>query len=163
MERFDRPIRDEGETDAFGRALGRVLRAGDVIVLEGGLGAGKTAFVRAVAYGLGLDEDEPVTSPSFAVVQEYPTNPPLLHADLYRLAHSDELLQLGLDESALAASVACVEWGLAHREALPHVDLVLTISGSGDEPRQFSTVAHSKRGIALLEAWCDLATREIVW
>lgn len=157
MDRLELSSADEASTETLARALARCLRGGDVVVLEGTLGAGKTAFVRGVARGLGLPEDEPVTSPSFAVVQDYETSPRLVHADLYRLHHADELLQLGLDDSLGPDSVGFVEWGLGHVEALERVDIVLTIAGSGDDPRTLVASARTNRGNALLDAWVELA------
>lgn len=140
---------NEEATERLGRALADALEAGDVILLEGGLGAGKTTFVRSVIHALGLPEDEPVTSPSFAVVQEYDTELPVVHADLYRLGHADELLQLGLHEQLGSSAVALVEWGLAHADALGRVDLVLHFEGSGDSPRRIELEPRTARGEVL--------------
>jgi tRNA threonylcarbamoyladenosine biosynthesis protein TsaE len=97
----------EGETAAVGRALALRLRRGDVVLLYGPLGAGKTAFARGVAEGLGCDADD-VSSPTFAIVQEYRGRTPLQHVDLYRLS-SDEVEELGLDD-LLEDAVMAVEW-----------------------------------------------------
>lgn len=97
----------EGETVAIGRTLGKQLRAGDVVLLDGQLGAGKTAFVRGIAEGLGCDGDD-VSSPTFTIVQEYRGRLTLQHVDLYRLAPK-EIDDLGLDD-LLAGAVMAVEW-----------------------------------------------------
>lgn len=97
----------EQETVAAGEALAARVTAGDVILLFGDLGAGKTAFVRGLARGLGAPDEE-VTSPTFTLVQEYPGRPTLYHADLYRLTPA-EVDDLGLDELA-ASGVLAVEW-----------------------------------------------------
>jgi tRNA threonylcarbamoyladenosine biosynthesis protein TsaE len=97
----------EGETVAIGRSLGQQLRAGDVVLLDGQLGAGKTAFVRGIAEGLGCEGDD-VSSPTFTIVQEYRGRVVLQHVDLYRLAPK-EVDDLGLDE-LLAGAVMAVEW-----------------------------------------------------
>ena len=97
----------EGETVAIGRTLGKQLRAGDVVLLDGQLGAGKTAFVRGIAEGLGCDGDD-VSSPTFTIVQEYRGRLTLQHVDLYRLAPK-EVDDLGLDD-LLARAVMAVEW-----------------------------------------------------
>jgi tRNA threonylcarbamoyladenosine biosynthesis protein TsaE len=105
------PSASEAETRRAGIDLARRLRAGDAVFLEGELGSGKTAFVKGLAEGLGLDPDD-VTSPSFALVHEY--GPPghaavLVHADLYRLPPERAALEdLGLDEST--GSILAVEW-----------------------------------------------------
>ena len=97
----------EDATAELGASLGRSIQAGSVVLLEGELGAGKTAFVRGLAAGLGVEGDQ-VSSPTFTLVQEYRGRLPLLHADLYRItvAESDEL---GLDELGLQGVVA-IEW-----------------------------------------------------
>jgi tRNA threonylcarbamoyladenosine biosynthesis protein TsaE len=97
----------EDATAELGASLGRSLRAGSVVLLEGELGTGKTAFVRGLAAGLGVEDDQ-VSSPTFTLVQEYRGRLPLLHADLYRIsaAESDDL---GLEELGLQGVVA-IEW-----------------------------------------------------
>jgi tRNA threonylcarbamoyladenosine biosynthesis protein TsaE len=97
----------EGETVALGRDLGRRLAAGDVVLLDGPLGAGKTAFVRGLAIGLGCDPDD-VSSPTFTIVQEYRGNVTLQHVDLYRLSPV-EVDDLALDD-LLEDAVMAVEW-----------------------------------------------------
>jgi tRNA threonylcarbamoyladenosine biosynthesis protein TsaE len=99
----------EDETAAVARRLGPILSAGDVVLLFGDLGAGKTAFVRGLAEGLGIDGGE-VTSPTFTLVQEYRSGRlPLVHVDLYRLDDPREIEDLGLDEIA-AGGVLAIEW-----------------------------------------------------
>lgn len=107
-EAGERLARSEEETWAVGRALGARLSAGDVVLLYGELGAGKTAFVRGLADGLGADPDE-VSSPTFTLMQEYRGRMLLRHLDLYRIQGLDEVFELGLDEAAANAVVA-VEW-----------------------------------------------------
>jgi tRNA threonylcarbamoyladenosine biosynthesis protein TsaE len=99
----------ESETAAAGRELASTLSAGDVVLLYGDLGAGKTAFVRGLAEGLGVAPSE-VSSPTFTLVQEYRGGRvPLVHVDLYRLNDSREIDDLGLDEIA-AGAVLTIEW-----------------------------------------------------
>ena len=99
----------EEETAAAGRELARTLASGSIVLLSGDLGAGKTAFVRGMAEGLGIDPAE-VTSPTFALVQEYRGGRlPLYHVDLYRLKPT-EVDDLGLDEMTLAGGVTAIEW-----------------------------------------------------
>jgi tRNA threonylcarbamoyladenosine biosynthesis protein TsaE len=101
--------RSETETAAVGRELGVTLGAGDVVLLFGDLGAGKTAFVRGLAEGLGVNRDE-VSSPTFTLVQEYRGGRlPLFHVDLYRLNDPREIDDLGLDEIA-DEGVLAIEW-----------------------------------------------------
>ena len=99
------------ETRQAGAALSRLLAAGDVILLGGDLGAGKTTFTQGVARGLGVVE--PVTSPTFTLLHSYEgaTGLLLLHADLYRLDYLQEVIDLGLPELLEEGAVAVVEWG----------------------------------------------------
>jgi tRNA threonylcarbamoyladenosine biosynthesis protein TsaE len=99
----------EEETAAAGRAFAASLRGGEVVLLAGDLGAGKTAFVRGLAEELGIPPSE-VTSPTFTLVQEYRTGRlPLFHVDLYRLK-PEEVDDLGIDEMALSGGVLAIEW-----------------------------------------------------
>lgn len=99
----------ETETAVVGRDLARTLRAGDVVLLHGELGAGKTAFVRGLAEGLGISPED-VTSPTFTLIQEYRSGRvPLFHVDLYRLDDPREIEDLGIDEIA-RDGVLAIEW-----------------------------------------------------
>ena len=101
---------DPAATEAFGASLASLVEAGDVILLTGDLGAGKTSLARGLLRALGLEGEAP--SPSFAIVQSYAppeTRLPVLHVDLYRIDSPDEMEELGLDD-ALANSVMLVEW-----------------------------------------------------
>jgi tRNA threonylcarbamoyladenosine biosynthesis protein TsaE len=99
----------ESETAAVGREIAQTLRAGDVVLLYGDLGAGKTAFVKGLAEGLGVRREE-VSSPTFTLVQEYRGGRlTLFHVDLYRLDDPREIVDLGLDEIA-ADGVLAIEW-----------------------------------------------------
>lgn len=89
--------------------LAQELRVGDLVLLEGDLGAGKTTFVRGLARGLGIDEHD-VQSPTFTLVRLYRGRLPLAHVDLYRLERTPELSELGLEE-LLDEAVVAVEWG----------------------------------------------------
>ena len=118
---------------AFGAALGAQLRAGDVITLTGGLGAGKTTLARGIVAGLGHDGDVP--SPTFAILQGYEppdTRLPLGHVDLYRIEDTGDLEELGLDEW-LADGALVIEWPdrLAGRYDGIALALQLDIIGSG--------------------------------
>jgi tRNA threonylcarbamoyladenosine biosynthesis protein TsaE len=105
----------DAETEAVGAALAARLGPGSRVLLYGELGAGKTAFVRGLAAGLGIEPDE-VSSPTFTLVQEYRGRLPLVHVDLYRLA-SGEVDDLGLDALA-AEGILAIEWA----ERLPRAD-----------------------------------------
>ena len=143
----------EAATERFAVALAAVLQAGDVCLLEGTLGAGKTYLVRALAYALGVDEDTPVTSPTFALVHEYPeATPPLLHADLYRLGDESELDELGLEETLGGDWVSLIEWGERLAKGLGRVDLVLRLQVVGASARALELNAQSPRGGEIVQA-----------
>jgi tRNA threonylcarbamoyl adenosine modification protein YjeE len=125
--RFDLP--DEGATAALAAGLARLLAPGDVVALTGDLGAGKTAFARALVRALTSPEEE-VPSPTFTLVQTYDTPlGPLWHFDLYRLGSPEEVMELGWDEAL--AGVALVEWPDRLGRHLPEarLDLALAITG----------------------------------
>jgi len=101
----------EDETFELGRVFARRLRGGELILLEGELGLGKTVFARGLSAGLGISPED-VSSPSFTLVQEYVGGRlPVFHIDLYRLEEPDEMESLGLDEILTAGGVVMVEWG----------------------------------------------------
>ena len=117
-----RTTHSESDTMAVAREFAATLRAGDVVLLSGDLGAGKTAFVRGLANGLGANPDD-VSSPTFTLVHEYRGGRlTLFHADLYRL-QSATVEELGLDERAIEQGVLAIEWPerLTHPIANPVV------------------------------------------
>nr|WP_283406551.1 tRNA (adenosine(37)-N6)-threonylcarbamoyltransferase complex ATPase subunit type 1 TsaE [Novosphingobium panipatense] len=125
---------DLAAMDRFGRAVADALRAGDVIALTGGLGAGKTTLARAIIAGLGHDGEVP--SPSFAIIEPYdrPTvRLPLVHADFYRLNHPGEADEIGLDDYRQGAALIA-EWpehagGFAHEPGCLSVALEVVEDG----------------------------------
>jgi tRNA threonylcarbamoyl adenosine modification protein YjeE len=126
----------ESETTAVGRQLGSTLAVGATILLGGELGAGKTAFVRGLAEGLGLAGDE-VSSPTFTLIQEYRGSLPLFHVDLYRIS-SGEADDLGLEELSEQGVVA-IEWAekLSRR---PDVGVDVLIEDLGGHTRRVTIV-----------------------
>jgi len=106
------------ETRALAARLAPHLQAGDVVVLVGDLGSGKTTFAQGVARGLGVEG--PVTSPSFTLVQQYEGRLPVAHVDVYRLDRIQELHDLGFEELVDGAGVTLVEWGDAVAQAMPN-------------------------------------------
>jgi tRNA threonylcarbamoyl adenosine modification protein YjeE len=102
--------RSAAETTGLGRHLGGLLRPGEVVLLTGELGTGKTTFVRGLAAGLGVDDR--VRSPSFQIVRTHGSGRyPFVHIDLYRLGSATEVLDLGLEELIAPPAVAAIEWG----------------------------------------------------
>jgi tRNA threonylcarbamoyladenosine biosynthesis protein TsaE len=134
-------------TRRLARAVARLLTPGDLVILDGQLGSGKTFFVRAVCRALGLSERIRVTSPTFALVHEIATNPPITHADLYRLSSPRAVNDLGLVERRDAGEVVIVEWGLPYVEALGGDALILEFR---HDPRRIVPRATGNRAAELL-------------
>ena len=106
-----------GETEALGAALGRVLPPGSVVAYRGGLGAGKTAFTRGLARGLGVGDS--VTSPTYTIVNEYlGGRVPLFHFDMYRLRSAEDLFDIGWDDYLERGGICAVEWSENVDEAM---------------------------------------------
>ena len=137
------------ETRRLGEALGRAAKAGDVVLLSGELGAGKTVFVQGVARGLGFEG--PVSSKSFVLLGEYAGRITLYHADLYRLESPDEVSELALEEIS-SDGVLVVEWPERGDVVLPGERLTLLFEVSGTETRRLTTEARGARAQALAEA-----------
>jgi tRNA threonylcarbamoyladenosine biosynthesis protein TsaE len=125
----------DAETEALGAQLGGSLKGGEVVLLSGDLGAGKTVFVRGLARGLGLDPDE-VASPTFVLLTTYPGARPLHHADLYRLHGNGDETELGLEELPGPNGVLAIEWAerLSFRPWSTCVEVHL--SHAGDDARR---------------------------
>jgi tRNA threonylcarbamoyladenosine biosynthesis protein TsaE len=131
------------DTHAWGERLGRLLRAGDLVVLSGELGAGKTTLTQGIGDGLGVRG--PVTSPTFVIARVHPSlvgGPALVHVDAYRLGGFAELDDLDLDTS-LEDSVTVVEWGHGLAEDLAEDRLEVTLNGEG--ARTATVTAHGPR------------------
>lgn len=120
------------ETEQFAQQLAHLLEAGDVLTLEGDLGAGKTTLTKAVAKGLGITRN--VSSPTFTIVKQYEGRLPLNHLDVYRLSESDE--DLGWDELFYGDAVSIVEWAQYIDEELPKDRLAIEMYREGDTERR---------------------------
>ncbi len=124
------------ETEHIGAALGKVLTPGTVIAYRGDLGAGKTAFTRGLARGLGCRES--VTSPTYTIVNEYLTGRmPLFHFDMYRLRSSDDLWDIGWEDYLDRGGVCAVEWSENVTDAMEDA-IWVTIEKIGDESRRIT-------------------------
>lgn len=125
----------EQETEAAGEALAKTLPEGAVIALYGDLGAGKTAFVRGMARGLGLTDR--VSSPTFTIVNEYlGGDKPLFHFDMYRLSGPEELFGVGWDDYLTRGGVIAVEWSENVEAAFEGTELRVRLTRLGDETRE---------------------------
>jgi len=125
------------DTRSAGRRLAADLRAGDCILLEGGLGAGKTEFARGLAEGLGVSPDE-VRSPTFTLVNIYSGRLPVYHIDLYRIEKPTELRELGLEEILGTDGVAIVEWPERLGAYRPKRALTVHLKDLGGESREIT-------------------------
>lgn len=131
-------------TQRIAAALAAWVEVGDVVALVGDLGAGKTAFAQGLAHALGVDE--PVTSPTFAIVQEYEGAVPVVHIDTYRLGSADELLDVGLGEYLDSAVVVIVEWADRFAEVLPDERVLVRLApGAADDDRLVCIELHGAR------------------
>ncbi len=140
----------EEETRAIGAALGQSLRRGDVLLLSGDLGTGKTCLTQGI--GRGLDCVGPVNSPSFVLMNEYPGRETLFHADLYRIEDIEELDDLGLWDYA-ERGVLVIEWPERGAELLPGDGLVIELRyGDLERQRRFRFLPRGPRGAELLAA-----------
>ena len=124
------------ETEKVGAALAKILPPGAVIAYRGDLGAGKTAFTRGLARGLGVSD--PVTSPTYTIVNEYlGGRMPLFHFDMYRLHSSDDLWDIGWEDYLDRGGICAVEWSENVADAMEDA-IIITIEKLGDETRRIT-------------------------
>lgn len=148
------------DTRELAGQVAALAKPGDVVLLAGELGSGKTAF--AQGFGRALGVDEPIVSPTFTLVRTYPGRLPLVHVDVYRLDHLQEILDLGLPELLDEGGVALIEWGDMAAPTLPADFLEIRIDyGAGEDDRRFALrvvgPSWSPRLVALhaaLARWC---------
>lgn len=147
--------RSEGETIALGAALGERIRAGVCIVLTGGLGAGKTVFVRGACRGLGVDDD--VLSPTFILYEAFDGRLPVVHVDLYRLEHETEVEELGVFDLLGGNTVILAEWGERSDTLVADADAVVGIEAVVGAPGRrrvtLETTVEFAEMIGGLESW----------
>lgn len=133
--------RSPQQTQAVGRALGKTARAGDVYLLTGELGAGKTCLTQGILWGLGGDEY--ARSPTFVLICEYQARLTLYHMDLYRLDGFDEIIDMGLDEYIFGEGVCVVEWADKALDAFPAAHIGVNITDAGGDSRTLTLTASS--------------------
>ncbi len=121
------------QTIAFGLSLGKRLKKGDVLALQGTLAAGKTTITKGIAQGLGIDDN--ITSPTFTLISEYPGALPLYHMDVYRLDSPDDFLNLGVEELIYGDGVCIIEWSEKVMEILPKSAIVIKLEAEEGERR----------------------------
>ncbi|WP_419957920.1 tRNA (adenosine(37)-N6)-threonylcarbamoyltransferase complex ATPase subunit type 1 TsaE [Psychrobacillus psychrotolerans] len=145
--KYERMINSEQETQALAEQMAARLHAGDVLTLEGDLGAGKTTFTKSVAKGLGIKRN--VNSPTFTILKQYEGRLPLNHLDVYRLANSDE--DLGWDELFYGDAVSIIEWAHLIEEDLPAERLEIQILRLDENARKFTFMPLGERYEQLCE------------
>lgn len=122
------------ETEKYGEALAKELKAGDVVAMFGGMGMGKTQLVHGIARGLGLDAA--VSSPTFAIVHDYGGTPPLIHFDMYRVSGWDDLYSTGYYDYLEMGGILAIEWSENIESALPENAIRLYFTRLDDNTRQ---------------------------
>jgi tRNA threonylcarbamoyladenosine biosynthesis protein TsaE len=137
------------DTARLGRLLGRSLVPGDLVLLEGELGAGKTSLVQSIVRALGVPSDQPVTSPTFEILHEFHGRCPIVHADLYRLDPSESLEELGLLQRVGGDAVVLIEWGERFAAELGDQGVRLTLELGQGSARRCTLCARAERGAAL--------------
>jgi tRNA threonylcarbamoyladenosine biosynthesis protein TsaE len=119
------------ETKEFGIKLGKLLNSGDILCLNGDLGAGKTTLTKSIGIGLGVTDY--ITSPTFALINEYEGRVPVYHFDVYRLENVEDLYDLGFDDYFYGKGISIIEWADKIEKLLPEERIVLDIEKGKDE------------------------------
>ena len=126
------------ETQKIAADFAKTLKEGDVLCMYGDLGVGKTAFVQGLAKGLEIDE--PITSPTFTIVNEYSGTLPLYHFDVYRIADSDEMYEIGYEEYVYGDGVSVIEWPQLIDDILPEKRYDIEIAKDYDKGENYRTI-----------------------
>lgn len=131
-------------TEEFGIRLGKLLKSGDIVCLNGDLGAGKTTMTKSI--GIGLDVDEYITSPTFALINLYKGRMVVYHFDVYRLENVDELYDLGFDEYFYGNGVCIIEWAEKIDKLIPEDRIIIDIEKTNkDDERILHISGHGNR------------------
>jgi len=143
-------------TQSLAERLGRLLRPGDVVALIGELGSGKTVFSQGLARGLGVPKTFYITSPTFAIINEYPGRVPFYHLDLYRVSGPGELSELGLEEILYGQGAVAIEWAERLDKELPAERLEVHLTFSDETSRSlifnaFGVNAKQRLGLLIQE------------
>ncbi len=136
------------QTQRLGVRIGELAQPGDIFLLVGGLGTGKTCLTQGIAWGLGIKEY--ALSPSFVIARELYGRLPLYHIDLYRLNHIEEIMELGLDDYLYGSGVCVVEWAEKGLSVLPTEHLLIQISYLSDSERSLQLKPSGKRYLEIL-------------
>ncbi len=138
------------ETREFGIKLGSLLKPGDVVCLNGQLGAGKTTITKSIGIGLGVEDY--ITSPTFSLINEYDGRCPVYHFDVYRLENTEELYDLGFDEYFYGKGVSIIEWANKIESFLPEEKIVVDIENTNNiDERRIKITIYGDRYKEILE------------
>jgi len=143
--------RSEQETVRLGQCMGRCLKSGDFVALVGELGSGKTWFTKGLALGLDISPETVITSPSFALMNEYQGRLPLFHMDAYRLEELSAFLSAGLEEYFYEGGVVAMEWADRWPEILPATRVTVSIAILDEASRHITLSASHPRAVEILE------------
>ncbi len=143
--------RHPDQTLAVGERLGSALQPGDIVALDGDLGAGKTLLTKGIARSLGISDSD-VTSPTFSLIHEYAAPVPLYHFDLYRLEDPEELWNLGYEDYFFGQGICVIEWAERITAYLPAEYLAVIMQKTGDTERVMEFVPFGKRYAAVVQA-----------
>lgn len=121
------------ETVELGKKIGSFLKKGDIIAMQGTLGAGKTTITNGIAQALGINET--ITSPTFCLISEYEGKMPLYHMDVYRLDGAEDFANLGTEDMLYGEGVSIIEWSEKIMEELPHKTIILKLEPHDDGAR----------------------------
>ena len=125
--------KSEEETIELGRKIGRLLKKGDIIAMQGTLAAGKTTITKGIAQALGITDT--ITSPTFCLISEYYGRMPLYHFDVYRLEGTEDFINLGADDMLYGDGVSIIEWSEKIMDELPSRTIVLRLTPQDDGSR----------------------------
>jgi len=150
MDKWKLVTHSPEETRALGRRIGEMAAPGDIYLLSGQLGAGKTCLTQGIAWGLGIDEY--TLSPTFVIMREMHGRLPLYHIDFYRLDNIVEIADLGLDDYLYGRGVCVIEWAEKGLSVLPDDHLLVRIAWVSETERALEFVPHGQRYEELLAA-----------
>jgi tRNA threonylcarbamoyladenosine biosynthesis protein TsaE len=131
-------LRSLEDTKEFGIKLGNALKPGDILCLNGDLGAGKTTLTKSIGRGLGVEDY--ITSPTFALINEYEGKFPVYHFDTYRLEEIEEIDDLGFDEYIYGKGVSIIEWADKIEKALPREKMIIEIKKGKEENERILSI-----------------------
>jgi tRNA threonylcarbamoyladenosine biosynthesis protein TsaE len=153
MANFSIQSGSDEQTLSLGRIMGSLLKEGDVVALMGELGSGKTRFTKGMAVGLGISPNIVVTSPSFALVNEYQGEVTLYHMDIYRLENQGEFYSAGLEEYLYGDGVAVLEWADRWPEILPDYSIEIQLEIVDDHSRNIIVSGRHPRSEEVIESF----------